>query len=240
MPYNKKSPNDFKKDLDNGLYQSATGARRAVGKFADWGEPERGKARKMIDKHFGEASTAPPKKGKKAKKKAAPKKAKGKKATKKKAKAAAKKVPQQTEPSEKTAKRAPVKKAAAKKTAQKKAPAKKKGGGRGKASKATTGAPSTRVLASADVERNRLGTYEQALSNLRTIRDIDPEHDVGAALQEATEGIRECLSRLRGLQSPLASEASSRSNGVPQPAPSPAVAESAPAGLAHLPGAPGV
>lgn len=226
MPYSKKSLTDFKKDLDGGLYQSATGARRAVGKFADWSEGERGKARKLIDGHFGESSDTPSKKKKKA-----PKKARGKKAAKKKAKAkaASKKAPKKA--AKKAAKKKAVKAAAPKKASTKKAPSKG-------SSKSTA-----RVLDTVDAESNRLGTYELALSNLKTIRDIDPEHDVSSALSEATEGIRECLSRLRGLRSPLAPETSLGSNGAQQdqtevPS-SPAVEVSAPPGLAQMPGIPG-
>jgi len=218
MPYSKKSPADFKKDLDQKLYQSATGARRAVGKFADWSEADRAKARKMIDKSFGEASAAP------AKKKA--KKAKGKKKAKKKKKVAVKKASSKKAPAKKVAKKAAVKKAAPKKAAAKPA-------AKAKAAPART----TKTLATAWDESQRLGTYEQALANLKTIRDIDPEHDVSRALEEVTEGIRESMARLRGLQSPVAAGA----NGAEKPAPSPAVSPDVTPGLAGgaLPGAPG-
>jgi len=75
--YEKRDLSAFKAKLNNDGYDSATGARRAVGKFQEWSEEDRDKARKLIDAHFGEASTAPKSKKSKAAKKVAakPKKA---------------------------------------------------------------------------------------------------------------------------------------------------------------------
>lgn len=57
MPaYNKLGFSDFKARLKNGDYESATGARRAVGK-CDWEDSEKQSAKTLIDKHFGVEAT---------------------------------------------------------------------------------------------------------------------------------------------------------------------------------------
>ena len=78
MAYQKGSFDSFKQKLNGGEYDSATGARRAIGKLAGLDDAEKDKARKLVDAHFGESggktkpATKAPKKEKAA---AAPKKA---------------------------------------------------------------------------------------------------------------------------------------------------------------------
>lgn len=114
MSYDKLSLASFTASLKEGKYESATGARRAVGKATTLSDADKDKARKAIDAHFGAGATVAPKK---AGAKAAAKKTAA--APKKKA-AAAKKTasakPQVNKPAG-----APKKKAAAKKTSAKRA-----------------------------------------------------------------------------------------------------------------------
>lgn len=49
------SLNDFKKNLEGGKYGSIAGARRGIGKIQGWDDATRDQARKIVDKHFGEA-----------------------------------------------------------------------------------------------------------------------------------------------------------------------------------------
>lgn len=75
MSYVKGSFDTFKSSLREGKYANATGARRAVGKLAGLSAEEKEKARKLIDHHFGESSSAAPKAkpaAKETKKSAAP------------------------------------------------------------------------------------------------------------------------------------------------------------------------
>lgn len=98
MKYEKLTFKNFKKKLSEGGYESATGARRAVGKCQDWSEADKKKARGSIDSHFG-ASATPPKAAKKTSKtskKRAVKKTKAKAAKKTKAAKVAKKVAKKT------------------------------------------------------------------------------------------------------------------------------------------------
>lgn len=56
MPnYNALSVADFKTRLKEGHYDSVTGARRAIGKMGGWSDAEKDSARKLADKHFGDA-----------------------------------------------------------------------------------------------------------------------------------------------------------------------------------------
>ena len=76
----------FKEKLNGGGYKSAGGARKALGKAKGLSSDERDKALKLINKHFGDVPTPPPKPAAKAprKKKAAakaPKAAKAPRAT---------------------------------------------------------------------------------------------------------------------------------------------------------------
>lgn len=57
MSYDKLNFASFQEGLKTGKYESATGARRAVGKAAGLSDNEKDKARKLIDAHFG--SSAP-------------------------------------------------------------------------------------------------------------------------------------------------------------------------------------
>lgn len=94
--YKKFALADFKEKLKDGGYAAIVGARRAIGKFADWSADDKDKARKIADAHFGveAGAQAPAKRAKKA-----PAKKAGRKATKKAAakaapaKATVKKVP---------------------------------------------------------------------------------------------------------------------------------------------------
>lgn len=72
MSYDKGSFDTFKASLKNGKYETATGARRAIGKLAQLSAEEKDKARKMVDVHFGESSSTS-KSPKSEKKVAAPK-----------------------------------------------------------------------------------------------------------------------------------------------------------------------
>jgi len=74
MSYDKLDLKGFQKKLANKEYETATGARRAVGKV-QWPDADKNKARNAINKHFGDNSGAPevaaPKATKPAKKLAA-------------------------------------------------------------------------------------------------------------------------------------------------------------------------
>jgi len=59
MGYKKKTLKDFRADLESGRYESVTGARRAVGKFAEWSEADLKSAHKLINAHFGDEATKP-------------------------------------------------------------------------------------------------------------------------------------------------------------------------------------
>lgn len=78
--YKKFTLADFKEKLKDGGYAAPVGARRAIGKFADWSDEDKDKARRAVDAHFGEeggsaqkktAKKAPAKRAKKAARKAA-------------------------------------------------------------------------------------------------------------------------------------------------------------------------
>ena len=47
------TPKEFSQALASGKYQTAGGARKAVGKFHDATEDDRNAMRKLVDKHFG-------------------------------------------------------------------------------------------------------------------------------------------------------------------------------------------
>mgnify|MGYP001321692315 CR=1 FL=1 len=187
MGYKKKTLKDFKVDLDGGHYSGVTGARRAVGKFADWSPPDRLSAQKLIDAHF-EGNSVPAKKTEKPEK--TPKQAKGKKPV-------ASKTPKAQAKS--TAAPAVVAKQAKSSKAEKAPkPAKRAVIAEEKAAiprKARATKASTSLV---DVSNN-LGTFEEALRSIETIRRIDHNFDVTPGLTEAHEGIRGCLVRLRQL-----------------------------------------
>jgi hypothetical protein len=85
MKYEKLTIKAFKDKLEDGQYDSLTGARRAVGKVSGWSEGERDKARTLADKYFGADSTektTAKAKGKGGKKKKAAKKAAAKRTSK--------------------------------------------------------------------------------------------------------------------------------------------------------------
>lgn len=50
----------FKQKLKDGGYTGIAGARRAVGKFKDWSDEDKDKARKVVDKYFASDDAAPP------------------------------------------------------------------------------------------------------------------------------------------------------------------------------------
>lgn len=52
--YTKLTPAIFKKKLADGEYKEIKGARRAVGRMAEWSEQDRDTARTWVNKHFGE------------------------------------------------------------------------------------------------------------------------------------------------------------------------------------------
>lgn len=206
MSYKKKNLADFKGDLASGLYETATGARRAVGKFDGWNPKERDAARKLIDAHFGEAAAAPVKK-------AAAKKT-GKKAAKKAAKTAApapapvSKFKRVAKPPKKVGKKA-AKKAASTKTAAPTAvaappapppapaaPAPRKGG---KAAKAVSAAKPTHVVELAPLNE-MITSYEAVQRNLKELQDIDRVFNVKPALSEVYIGLHNCAIRLNEIQ----------------------------------------
>lgn len=76
MGYDKGSFDSFKAALKASKYETATGARRAIGKFAQLSAEEKDKARKLVDAHFGETSSATKAPKAAAKTAAAPKAAK--------------------------------------------------------------------------------------------------------------------------------------------------------------------
>lgn len=69
MAYSKMTFADFKKKLKDGSYETATAARRGIGK-ADFSEDEKDKAQKLINKHFGDTPEPKKKAGKASKEKA--------------------------------------------------------------------------------------------------------------------------------------------------------------------------
>lgn len=229
MAYKKKTLKDFKNDLDSKTYESVAGARRAVGKFADWSEADRKSAHKLIDAYFGEApqrvQTPTTRK---------PRPVKAKKGGKKSAAAA---------PTPPAAAVAPAA------TAPPKAGKGKKKQGRAsshtdsvEATAKTKAKSESSSMALVEVS-NTLGTYEAALQNLETIKRIDSGFNVSAGLSEAHDGIRECLVRLRALGAPTAAspvvrkDAPAAAPAAPPPATSPNPSSGfATGGLTGLPG----
>lgn len=61
MSYDKGSFESFKASLKIGKYETATGARRAIGKLSQFSADDKEKARKLVDAHFGETSSSSPK-----------------------------------------------------------------------------------------------------------------------------------------------------------------------------------
>ncbi len=178
MAYKKKTLKDFKSDLEQGTYETATGARRAVGKFADWEEPDRKAAAKLIAAHFGEESSSrnvvstPTVRKKKTTIK---KGAKAKRA----AKAEAPEEPEEAKAAPKPAKtpKAP------------KAPRAEKLG-----VEAARGiAPQLPHII------DKMGRYEEALRTFHLIKQIDQGFDVTAGLTECHEGLRELVVELRSM-----------------------------------------
>jgi len=213
MAYKKKTLKDFKNDLDAKTYESVAGARRAVGKFADWGDADRKSAHRMIDAYFG----GTPKHQTPTERK--PRPVKAKKGSKKTAPAAA-------------APAAPPPAAAAPAKAPKAAKVKKTGGAAARPDKPAHAAKSKENRSSVALAEayNTLGTYEAALQNLETIKRIDSGFNVSAGLSEAHDGIRECLMRLRGLGAAAPAVAV-----PPVPAPAPPATPAASPGLGFTP-----
>lgn len=117
--YQKFTLGTFKKKLENGDYENATGANRAIGKTQELSEKEKAKAKAMVVSHFGTEPVKSAKKSKKASKKAGKKSGKAKVAkavTKKAATKRAKKTA--TKPAPKSAKKASKR---AKKTSKRRA-----------------------------------------------------------------------------------------------------------------------
>ena len=61
MAYEKMTPETFRKNLKEGKYKTATGARRAIGKAA-WSAHDKEVANSTVLRHFGEGSSTPAKK----------------------------------------------------------------------------------------------------------------------------------------------------------------------------------
>lgn len=101
MSYDKLSLASFQASLKEGKYQSATGARRAVGKATTLSNADKDKARKAIDAHFGADAKPAPKKAA-VKKTAASKKVAAAAPKKTAAKAAPKKAASKAAPAKRT------------------------------------------------------------------------------------------------------------------------------------------
>jgi hypothetical protein len=108
MAYERMTLSSFHENLKAGKYETATGARRAVGKANDWSAHDKVVAAGLINTHFGadSAKTAAPRAAKSTAKKVAKKTAK---------KAAAKAAPAVVAP-KKVAKAAPAKRAVSRRT----------------------------------------------------------------------------------------------------------------------------
>lgn len=89
MSYDKLNLASFTASLKENKYESATGARRAVGKATTLSDSDKEKARKLIDAHFGAGATVAKTGAKKASAKTGAKKASAKKAAAQPKKAAA-------------------------------------------------------------------------------------------------------------------------------------------------------
>ena len=178
MAYTKMTVADFKKKLKDGEYETATGARRGIGKTA-FSEEEKTACHRAIDKHFGEE--------------AAPKKA-GPTSGKKVAKAAAKPV--------KAIKAGAVEPVAAVVTeptdGKKKAAVSK----RGRRAAVATSVPTNDVEAMAKLHlaKERIGTITQAIDAMKKAKEAYPDLDTkegagaaGAALTDIMQGIHKTV-----------------------------------------------
>jgi hypothetical protein len=183
--YKKFTPADFKEKLKEGGYAAAVGARRAIGKFADWSDEDKDKARRAVDAHFGEEGGSTQKKA--AKK--APAKRAGKKAARKAAAAPAKKAAKKAAASA-PAKRGRKPRAVAAATA----PQASSGPGR-KATKAAGFGGDTETV---DRMTRVIGTMSDAVNSIRLAREMatsDPK-ELDEALLTATRTIARALTVL--------------------------------------------
>ena len=57
MSYGKMTFSLFKESLEQGKYETATAARRAIGKAADFSENQKDQARKLVETHFSEGAS---------------------------------------------------------------------------------------------------------------------------------------------------------------------------------------
>lgn len=186
MAYTKMTVADFKQRLKEGHYNTATGARRAIGK-ADLADSEKAKGYSAINKHFGEDAKAAPAKAAKSapfkastkKKVPAAKKAKKEKATKAKATPATKK------------------KAASKKgPAKKKAATKKKAASKKGAAKATEEASeevATDALGKLHLANERIGTIVQAIQAMAAAKEAYPDLDTSKLGQSAGDALTDIV-----------------------------------------------
>jgi hypothetical protein len=187
MKYEKRTPKDFEQRLKDGEYESATGARRAVGKMSSWKQADKDKSYALIDKHFGSSATVSVKKTtKKVAKKAAKKVAK-KAATKRAAAAPAE------EPKAEKPKREPKlarRRKSAKRTA---AAAEPHTGGDESKSEAATSKSEEHALVRINIIGQRIGTAVQALEAMAKAKEhgINIEAGVQHAQNVLTQSIAE-------------------------------------------------
>ena len=202
----------FRKRLQDGAYENATGANRAIGKTRELTDAEKDTARTMVRKHFGDSTPV---------KKAA------KKAAKKTVKKAAKKMA--SKPAAKPAKKAAKKVAkAAKKTAKKvvQVASGKTQGGRGKKKKAKRAVKAAgKVEEPAPVEVRKtasltaasgkedvqlielMGTVVNTLStvvkSMESAKDLFPKGDLEAGVKSAHASMTRAVRIIDGALTPL-------------------------------------
>jgi len=176
MKYEPLTPEKFAEKLKAGIYESLTGARRAVGKAA-WNDAQRDKARKQAEAHFGTEGAPAPKK------------------------VAAKK-PVTGSPKKASAKAAPAKKAAAVAATPKRAPAQAR---TVEASPeiAAHVAASVKPLTAADIRKNPFQTIQLAehavqsgtsvLNALTEAKKQHPSLETSAAHEQAINTIQSAL-----------------------------------------------
>jgi hypothetical protein len=184
MPtYKMMSVADFRTKMKNGDYDSAGGARKAIGKMKEWSEADRDTAKSFVAKHFGEDAPAKKTEGRKPRPE--------KKAAKK---VAAKAKPAKAEKATKAAKPAKAEKKIAAKPAAKVKPEKKAAAAKTKAVKAKMQAT---MLEDDGTFRDRLTEYQDAVGVYKDAADTLKKCESEGL--NVSEGLKTCADGLSAL-----------------------------------------
>jgi len=219
----------FRKRLQEGAYENATGANRAIGKTRELTDTEKDSARALVRKHFGESAPAPKKAAKKTVKKAAAKKTVSKpaaKAAKKAVKKASKKEAKASKPAKKLVKR--VKQAASGKApaAAARGKGKRKGSKRTvQSSKVEEPAPARKAVETGASREQKdvhlielMGTVVNTLStvvkSMESSKDLFPKADLEAGVKSAHASMTRAVRIIDGALTPLDKSAEGKSGTV--------------------------